>query len=112
VDPPAIAQFQGLGNWLISKIRVSSPDRARDVIYLVAAMVDTGAEGIENAILGKDLVDSRAPARRVVSTEDVVKFTGQQGRYAVGHGLSSLGSRRSAFKNRECLDFFLVFSNR
>jgi hypothetical protein len=29
LDPPAIAQFFGLGNWLISKVRVSRLDRAR-----------------------------------------------------------------------------------
>ena len=33
---------------------------------------------------------SRAPTRGVVFTEDVVKIAGQQGRYAVGHGLSPL----------------------
>ena len=39
LDPPAVAQFLGLGNWLISKVRVSCPDRARDAINLVAATV-------------------------------------------------------------------------
>ena len=34
---------------------------------------------------------SRAPTRGVVFTEDVVKIAGQQGRYAIGHGLSPLG---------------------
>jgi hypothetical protein len=32
LDPPAIAQFLGPGNWLISKVRVSSLDRTRDVL--------------------------------------------------------------------------------
>src|SRR6266567_831105 len=54
---------------------------------LVAAPVD--APGfIEHAIFGEDLVDGRAPTRRVVFTEDVVKIAGQQGRYA-GHYLTS-----------------------
>ena len=66
-DPAAIAEFLGLGNWLISKVRVSSPDRARDAI---------------------DLVDGRAPAGGIVFTEDVAKIAGEQGRYAVGHGVS------------------------
>src|ERR1700737_2622683 len=90
LDPPVIAQFLGSGNWLISKVRVSSFDRARDAIDLVAATVD--APGLEeHAIFGEDLVDGRAPTRGVVFTEDVVKIAGQQGRYAVGHGLSPLG---------------------
>src|SRR5213075_2208983 len=68
-------------------VRVSSLDRARDAIDLVAATVH--APGlVEDAIFGEDLVDGRAPTRGVVFTEDVVKIAGQQGRYAVGHGLS------------------------
>ena len=89
MDPPGIAQFLGLGNGLISKVRVSSPDRVRDAIDLVAATVD--ALGIiEHAILGEDLVDGRALTRGVVFTEDVVKIAGQQGRYAVGHDVSRI----------------------
>jgi hypothetical protein len=62
LDPPAIPQFLGLGNWLISKVRVSSLDRARDAIDLVAATVDAlGLE--EHAIFGEDLGDGRAPSR-------------------------------------------------
>jgi hypothetical protein len=81
LDSPAIAQFFGPGNWLISKVRVSSLNRARDAIDLVAATVD--AVGfVEHAIFGEDLVDGSAPTRGVVFTEDVVKIAGQQGRYA------------------------------
>src|SRR2546422_5367924 len=84
LDPPAIAQFLGLRNWLISKVRVSSLDRARDAIDLVAATVD--APGlVEHGIFGEDVVDGRTPTRGVVFTEDVVKIAGQQGRYAMGH---------------------------
>src|SRR6185295_8647885 len=92
LDPPAVAQFLGPGNWLISKVRVSSLDRARDAIDLVAATVDTSGL-IKHAIFGEDLVDGRAPTRGVVFTEDFVKIAGQQGRYTVGHGLSPLGIR-------------------
>src|SRR2546427_193556 len=89
LDPPAIAQFLGPGNRLISKVRVSSLDHARDAIDLVAATVD--APGlVEHAIFGEDLVDGRAPTRGVVFTEDVVKIAGPQGRYAAGHSLSPL----------------------
>src|SRR5207302_9831423 len=41
---------------------------------------------VEHAIFDEDFVNRRAPARRIVLTEDVVKIAGQQGRYAVGHG--------------------------
>src|SRR6266550_7256314 len=86
LDPPAIAYFLGLGYWLISKVRVSSLDRARDSIDLVAASVDASLGIVEHAIFGVDLVYRRAPARRVVLTEDVVKIAGQQSRYAVKYG--------------------------
>src|SRR5713226_6949315 len=86
LDPPAIAYFLGLGYWLISKVRVSSLDRARDSIDLVAASVDTSLGIVEHAIFGEDLRSRRAPTRRVVLTGDFVKIGGQQGRYAVGHG--------------------------
>src|SRR6266581_6472735 len=86
LDPPGIAYFLGLGYWLISKVRVSSLDRARDSIDLVAASVDASLGIVEHAIFGEDFVNRRAPTRRVVLTEDVVKIAGQQGRYAVRHG--------------------------
>src|SRR5437016_12831888 len=86
LDPPAIAYFLGLGYWLISNVRVSSLDRARNSIDLAAASVDASLGIVEHAIFGEDLVNRRAPARRVVLTEDVLKIAGQQGRYAVGHG--------------------------
>src|SRR5690242_14166304 len=86
IEPAAIAHFLRLGYWLISKVRVSSLDRARDSIDLVAASVDASIGIVEHAILGEDSVNRRAPTRRVVLTEEVVKIAGQQGRYAVGHG--------------------------
>src|SRR5260221_4974625 len=88
LDPPAIAQLLGLGNWLISKVRVSSSDRARDAIDLVAATVDAFGGVVEHTIFGEDLFDSRTPTRGIVFTEDVVKIAGEQGRYAVEHGAS------------------------
>src|SRR5438309_1047187 len=90
LDPPAVAQFLGSGNWLVSKVRMRSPDRARDAIDLVAATVDAAPGIVEHAIFSVDLVDGRAPTPGVVFTEDVVKIARQQGRYAVGHGLSPL----------------------
>ncbi len=79
-------QFFVLGDRLISKIRVSSLDRTRDAIDLVAASVDASLGIVEHAIFGKYLVYGRAPTRGVVFTEDVVKIADEQGRYAVGHG--------------------------
>src|SRR5438552_3367749 len=90
LDPSAIAYFLRLGNWLISKVRVSGLDRARDAIDLIAAII--GAPGlVEHTIFGEDLFDCRAPPRGVVFTEDVAKIAGQQGRYTVGHRLSPFG---------------------
>jgi hypothetical protein len=77
LDPPAIAQFLGPGNWLISEVRVSSPDRARDAIDLVAATVDALGRVVEDAIFGEDGVDGRAPPLGVVFTEDIVKVARQ-----------------------------------
>src|SRR5258708_25382876 len=69
---------------------MSRPDRPRDAIDFIPAAVDARFGIIEHAIIGPDLVDGRAPARGVVFTEYVLKITGQQGRDAVGHGLSPL----------------------
>ena len=60
---------------------------------LVAPTVDAPAGIVEDSILGEDLVDGRAPTRGVVLAEDVVKIAGQQGQYAMGHGLSPLLER-------------------
>src|SRR5438309_11082213 len=72
LDPPAIAQFLGPGNWLISKVRVSSPDRVRDAIDLVAATVDAPPGIVEHPIFGEELVDGRASPPGVVFTEGLV----------------------------------------
>src|SRR6266704_2040448 len=63
LDPPAIAHFLGRGNWLISKVRVSSPDHARDAIDLVAATVDATSGVVEHAVFGVDLVNGRSSTR-------------------------------------------------
>src|SRR5260370_37978040 len=86
-----IARFRGLGSWLISELRVSSFDRARDAVDFVTATIDSLAGVVENAIFSVNLVDGRAPASGIVFTEDITKIADQQGRDAVGHGLSALG---------------------
>ena len=56
LDPPAIAQFLGVSNWLISKGRISCLYRTRNAIDHVAATVD--APGlVEHAIFGENLVE-------------------------------------------------------
>src|ERR1700740_3248531 len=90
-DQPAIARFRRLGNWLISEFRVSSFDRARDAVDFVTATIDSLAGVVENAIFSVNLVDGGAPASGIVFTEDITKIADQQGRDAVGHGLSPLG---------------------
>src|ERR1700722_13738391 len=88
---PCIAIFLRIGSHLISKVRMSRLDRARDAIDLVPATNSALAGIVEHAIFGPEFVDGRAPSRGIVFTEDVVEIAGQQGRYAVGHGLSPLG---------------------
>jgi len=68
---PAKQCFLGLGDWLISKVRVSSFDRGRDAIDLVAAPVNAPAGVVEHAIFGEDVVDGRTPTRGIIFTEDV-----------------------------------------
>src|SRR5262249_54251490 len=78
-------------------------DRARDAIDLGATTVDATAGIVEHAILGEDLVDGGAPARGVVFTEDVVKIAGQQGRYAVGHGVARRPFQSGALPHADLL---------
>ena len=74
-DPPGIAQFLGLGNWLIAKVRMSSLDGARDAIDLVVSTMGVAFGVVEHAIFGPELVDGRASPRGVVFTEDVAKIS-------------------------------------
>src|SRR5437016_11347946 len=92
--PIGPARHCPLGYWLIPKVRVSSLDHAGDSIELVAASVDASLGIVEHAIFGEDFVNRRAPTRRVVLTEDVVKIACQQGRYGVGHGCCFSSSDR------------------
>jgi hypothetical protein len=55
---------------------MSSPDRACNAIDLVAATVDARFGVVEHGILGPHLVDSCAPARGIIFTEDVLKIAG------------------------------------
>ena len=74
-DSPAVAQFLGRSNRLISKARVGRLDHSGDAMDLVAAMVD--AVGlVEDAIVREDLVDGGAATSWIVFTKDVIKIAG------------------------------------
>src|SRR5437016_3966293 len=64
-------------------------------INLVTASVDTSVGIVEHTIFIPDVVDGRAPTPGVIFAKYVAQITKQQGRYAVGHGLSPLGNRAS-----------------
>ena len=104
-DSPGIAQFLRLANWLISIVRVRSPERARDAIDFVAPTVDVPAGFVEHAIFGEDLVNRRAPTDGVILTEDVLKIAGQQSGYALRHDFSF----RSEVHFQRILDFETVW---
>ena len=53
---------------------MSSLGRVRDSIDLVAASLDYPLGIVEHGIFDKNFVNRRAPARRVILTEDVVKI--------------------------------------
>jgi hypothetical protein len=61
-------------------------EHARDAMDLVATTVCAVAI-VVHGVSVEDLVDGRSPTRGVDFTEAVRKMAGQQGRYAVGHGL-------------------------
>src|SRR2546429_7895500 len=60
-------------------------------ISSLTATIHSLAGVVENAIFSVNLVDGGAPASGIVFTEDITKIADQQGRDAVGHGLSPLG---------------------
>jgi hypothetical protein len=64
-DPPAVARFLRFGNWLIPKVKVGSPDLARDAVDSVAATIDSLAGVVEHAIFGVELL--KAARRRAES---------------------------------------------
>src|SRR5258708_29096805 len=66
-----------------------------NTINLVTASVDASVGIVEHTVLIPDVVDGRAPTHGVIFAKYVAQITKQQGRYAVGHGLSPLGTRAS-----------------
>src|SRR5256885_14438126 len=70
-----------------------------NTINLVAASVGASLRIVEHTILMPDVVDGRAPTHRVIFAKYVAQITKQQGRYAVGHGLSPLVIRSRGRKS-------------
>src|SRR5436309_9086535 len=66
-----------------------------NTVNLVTATVDASVGIVEHTIFIPDVVDGRAPTHGVIFAKYVAQITKQQGRYAVGHGLSPLGNRAS-----------------
>ena len=76
-EPPAVAQFLGCCNWLILKVRVSRPDRARDAIDFVSPTMGASFGIVKDSIFSPDLVDGRASTRGIVFTKDLQEVAGQ-----------------------------------
>jgi len=54
-------KYYGLCDFIGSKVKMSSPDGARDEIDLVAATIDAPVRIVEHAVFGEDLIDCDAP---------------------------------------------------
>lgn len=77
-----IAHHFRRGERLISEVRMSSLDHARDAVDLVAAAVN--AVGlVEYGVFVENLVDRCASTHGIDLSEHVVQVTKQQGRYSV-----------------------------
>src|SRR4030088_3499804 len=62
-----------------------------NTINLVTATKYTAFGVMEYSVFVKDLVDCSATTHGVIFAKYVAQITKQQGRYAVGHGLTPLG---------------------
>jgi hypothetical protein len=75
-----------------------------NAINLVTASVDASISIVEHTVLIPDVVNGSAPTHRVIFAKYVAQITKQQGRYAVGHGLSPLVIRSRSRDRTRCLD--------
>src|ERR1700758_1770961 len=78
LDASAIAQFLGLGDWLILEVRMSSSERPGDAIDLVVATINALVGIVEHAILVPELFEGDTPAQGVAFPEDIGKIAEQQ----------------------------------
>src|SRR5712671_7884249 len=74
-----------------------------NTLNLVTASVDASVGIVEHTIFIPDVVDGRATTHGVIFAEYVAQITKQQGRYAVGHGLSRCTHRRKVAARRGVL---------
>jgi hypothetical protein len=89
-EPPAIADHLRRGERLISEVRMSSLDHARDAVDLVATAV-SAVGFVEYGVFVEDFVDCCAPTYGINLSEYIMQIAKQQGRYGVGHGFSRFG---------------------
>src|SRR6202166_5262054 len=75
-----------------------------NTINLVTPAKYTAFGVIEYCVFVKDLVDCSATTHGVIFAKYVAQITKQQGRYAVGHGLSPLVIRSRGSDRTRCLD--------
>src|SRR5438105_15920828 len=73
-----------------------------NTINLVSATKYTALCVIEYCVFVKDLVDCSATTHGVIFAKYVAQIAKQQGRYAVGHGLSPLAIRSRLVVQRSC----------
>src|SRR5882757_8045759 len=81
------------GRGLIFEIWMCCFYQTSNTINLVTATKYTAFGVMEYCIFVKDLVACSATTHGVVFAKYVAQITKQQGRYAVGHGLSPVGNR-------------------
>jgi hypothetical protein len=89
-DPSAVADHLRRGERLISEVRMSSLDHARDAVDLVATTV-SAIRFVEYGVFVEDLVDCCGSTHGINLSEHVMEVAKQQGRYSVRHGLSRVG---------------------
>src|SRR4029453_18776767 len=83
-DPPPFAHHVRRGERLISEVRMTSLDHARDAVDLVATAIN--ALGlVEYGVFVEDLVDRCASTHGINLSEHVMEVAKQQGRYGVRH---------------------------
>ena len=103
-NPSGITYLVWRGEGLIFETWMRRFYRTSNAINLVTATKCTAFGVMEYTILVPDLVDCSATAHGVIFAKYVAQITKQQGRYAVGHGLSPLVIRSRGRNRTRCLD--------
>src|SRR5215510_4332119 len=83
-NPAAVLYHLRRGERLISEVRMTGFDHARDAVDLVATAVN--AVGlVEYGVFMEDLVDRCSPTQGINLAEHIMEVAKRQGRYCVGH---------------------------